>query len=98
MINAFTENGIPILCIHDSFIVDYSRVIMLKEVMAWASEKVVGRAIPVTSYQMGLDEVEEKEPERVEGYIEMRQQDPTPQYLARQHLFSERALYLHSLS
>lgn len=54
----FTNQGVPVLSVHDSFIVDYSRVGELKRVMAEASEGVVGKPLPVSWGGVGLDEVE----------------------------------------
>jgi hypothetical protein len=54
----FTDQGVPVLSVHDSFIVDYSRVGELKRVMAEASEAVVGKPLPVSWGGLGLDEVE----------------------------------------
>ncbi len=54
----FTEQGVPVLSVHDSCIVDYARVGELKRVMAVASEAVVGRALPVSWTGVGLDEVD----------------------------------------
>jgi hypothetical protein len=54
----FTAQGVPVLSVHDSFIVDYTRVGELKRVMADASKEVVGRALPVSAKALGLDEME----------------------------------------
>lgn len=54
----FTEQGVPVLSVHDSCIVDFTRVGELKQVMAEASEAVVGRALPISaSGGLGLDEI-----------------------------------------
>ena len=50
----FTEQNVPVLSVHDSFIVDYTHVAELKRVMAEASEAVVGRALPVSWTGVGL--------------------------------------------
>lgn len=52
----FTKLGIPVLSVHDSFIIDYRKVGMLKDVMAKASRQVAGQALPVEGYRLGLDE------------------------------------------
>jgi len=54
----FTEQGVVVLSVHDSFIVDYTRVGELRRVMSEASEAVVGRPLPVFSEGMGLDEID----------------------------------------
>ncbi len=45
--NHFTQKGIPVLCIHDSFISQEDRVEDLIDVMGWASEVVAGRPLAV---------------------------------------------------
>lgn len=65
VLNHFTRQGIPILCIHDSFIIDWTRGAELKRVMAEASEAVVGRFLPVESKAVGLDEVAGEWPKHV---------------------------------
>lgn len=54
----FTQQGIPVLSVHDSFIIDYTRAGELKRVMAEASAAVVGRAMPISASAVGLDEME----------------------------------------
>lgn len=54
----FTAQGVPVLSVHDSFIIDYTRVTELKRVMAEASAAVVGRAMAVSSNAAGLDEMD----------------------------------------
>ena len=53
----FTEQDQPVLTVHDSCIVDYTRAGELRQVMAEASAAVVGRPLPVTANGVGLDEV-----------------------------------------
>jgi hypothetical protein len=57
----FTAIGVPVLSVHDSFIIGYDRGGELKRVMAEASEVVVGRALPVSSSGIGLDEVTDEQ-------------------------------------
>lgn len=52
----FTMLGIPVLSVHDSFIIDYTNVKLLKWAMRVASEAVVGRALKVSHSGRGLDE------------------------------------------
>ena len=54
----FTEQGVVVLSVHDSFIVDYTRVGELRHVMSEASEAVVGRALPMDRHGVGLDEID----------------------------------------
>ncbi|MBN8630158.1 MAG: hypothetical protein J0L76_04800 [Rhodobacterales bacterium] len=51
----FTRRGVPVLSIHDSFIIDYTRVEELKRVMGIASRIAVGRALAVEANGAGLD-------------------------------------------
>lgn len=54
----FTAQGVPVLSVHASFIIDYTRVGELKRVMAAASAEVAGVALPVSAKALGLDEME----------------------------------------
>lgn len=54
----FTAKEVPVLSVHDSFIIDYTRVTELKRVMAEASAAVVGRAMAVSFNAVGLDEMD----------------------------------------
>lgn len=54
----FTAQGVPVLSVHDSFIIDYTRVTELKRVMAASSAEVAGIALPVSAKAIGLDEME----------------------------------------
>lgn len=51
----FTRKGIPVLCIHDSFIIDYGYAGELRAVMAEASEAVVGKPLALDG-KAGLDD------------------------------------------
>ncbi|MEJ6397477.1 hypothetical protein, partial [Yoonia sp. 208BN28-4] len=84
-------------CIYDSFIIQYDGAGALKQVMAEASQAVVGLPINVESNFIGLDEIEQKDPDYVDGYKAARHLEPCTEYHARQHLFTERRLYLRSL-
>jgi hypothetical protein len=50
-----TPRSIPVLSVHDSFIIDYTRVDELKRVMGVASKWVVGRRLALESNGAGLD-------------------------------------------
>jgi hypothetical protein len=88
---------VPVLSVHDSFIVDYSRVGELKRVMAEASEAVVGKPLPVSSGGVGLDEVDPDEGEDLRQWREERI-DRSEGYLARNTSWklenTERAVYV----
>lgn len=51
----FTQRSIPVLSVHDSFIIDYTRVDELKRVMGVASKWVVGAALEMDASGPGLD-------------------------------------------
>lgn len=53
----FTVLEVPVLSVHDSFIVDYTHVGELKRAMALAAEEVVGQTLPVSASGPGLDEI-----------------------------------------
>lgn len=53
----FTRRGIPVLSVHDSFIVPYTHVGLLKRVMTAAARAVVGKALAMESKWLGLDEM-----------------------------------------
>lgn len=46
--NHFTKQGIPVLSVHDSYIIDYMKVAELRHVMAEASKAVVGQPLPTS--------------------------------------------------
>ncbi|MEY8099841.1 hypothetical protein AB9F29_21000, partial [Falsihalocynthiibacter sp. S25ZX9] len=80
----FTEQGIPVLSVHDSYIVEYRRVTELRVAMAKASEAVVGRALPTSIKLPDLSEhpditdgmakgqIQNREVVRCKGYLERR--------------------------
>lgn len=83
----FTAQGVPVLSVHDSFIIDYTRVAELKQVMAAASEQVAGVALPVAAKGLGLDEMDADE--RLD-YVEWFQTPRTLRYLGRLRGWEER--------
>lgn len=42
----FTRQGVPVLSVHDSYIIDHMKVAELRQVMAEASEAFMGRPLP----------------------------------------------------
>ncbi|SFU22051.1 hypothetical protein, partial [Sedimentitalea nanhaiensis] len=79
----FTEQDVPVLSVHDSCIVDYTRVGELKRVMAEASEAVAGRALPIANQFYGLDEQQDPTADFVRDYIVWRQTARSDGYLRR---------------
>lgn len=97
VINFFTRRGIPVLCVHDSFLINYRRAAQLKAVMETVSKFETGRIVKLSNNYLGLDEMERHSPELVEDYIESRHRDRCSEYRIRQRLFGERVSYLRSL-
>jgi len=79
--------SVPVLSVHDSFIIDYTRVGELKRVMAAASEQVAGVALPVSAKALGLDEMEADD--RLD-FVEWYQIPRTLGYLGRLKGWEER--------
>jgi hypothetical protein len=50
VINKMTKNNIPVLCVHDSFVIDIENIFFLKKVMMEAAAEVTGRDIPQDLY------------------------------------------------
>lgn len=78
----FTDQGRPVLSVHDSCIIDYTRVAELKWVMTEASETVIGTVLPTANQFFGLDEVD-TEAEHVRDYVIWRQTARSEGYLPR---------------
>ncbi len=96
IINFFTRRGIPVLGVHDSFLINYKMAQRLKVAMTATARHSVGRSIVLSNNYLGLDEVERQSPDLVEDYVQMRQRERCPEYLVRQRLFNERVSYLGS--
>lgn len=94
IINYFTRRDIPILCVHDSFLINYRLARKLKIVMDAVARSMIGCPISLSNNYFGLDEVERQSPDLVEDYMLMRRRDRCPEYLIRKRLFSERVSYL----
>ncbi|WP_412555273.1 hypothetical protein [Shimia sp. MIT1388] len=97
VINYLTKRQIPVLCVHDSFLINYRHANMLKTVMRGACLFEVGRQVALSNNYQGLDEMERDSPELVADYIEFRHRDRCSEYRIRQRLFGERVSYLRSL-
>ncbi|WP_157063857.1 hypothetical protein [Phaeobacter sp. 11ANDIMAR09] len=83
----FCELAVPVLSVHDSYLIDYTRVRELKRVMAVASERVCGVALPTSNQFYGLDEAD---PEYVQDYIAFRQAARSEGYLRRKAQHEQR--------
>ncbi len=79
----FCDRAVPVLSVHDSFIVDYTRVGELKRVMAEASTGVAGAPLPTSNKFYGLDEQPDPNADHVKDYIICRQTARSEAYLQR---------------
>lgn len=62
VLRVFTRLEIPVLCVHDSFIIDYSMARRLKLAMQSAAIGALGRQVALTNNYLGLDEVQVASP------------------------------------
>ncbi len=97
VIRCFTKQRIPVLCIHDSFLIGYSYAIRLKTAMNLAAKRVLGCPVALSNNYLGLDEVERSTPSLVDDYMDMRFLPRSHAYRVRQRIFDERLAYLDSL-
>lgn len=81
----FTAQGVPVLSVHDSYIIDYTRVLELKAVMQRAAGEVLGVTLAVASTAMGLDEFrsDERDPGVVLDFVQWAQPVRSCGYLDR---------------
>ena len=84
VLRAATARNLPVLCIHDSFVVDYRKTKLLKFLMGLSSRRVVGHTLPIASDWMGWDEVDEQ---RRDDYVEARSVQPTRGSMERRKVF-----------
>jgi hypothetical protein len=90
IINVFTAARVPVLCIHDSFIVPYDQVGRLKFAMAAASRAEIGQPLPIVADYVGVDEMADDPDEVRLDYVTWRQTERGPGYLARLEEFESR--------
>lgn len=76
-----TKYNIPVLGVHDSFIVDFRRVRALKALMGLAALKFVGVDLPVKTTQPGADEI--THPEARKTYMLSREVSRSDGYTQR---------------
>jgi hypothetical protein len=79
----FTKQGVPILSVHDSYIIDHMKVAEMREVMAEASEAVMGRALPTAIKLPDMPEYEDVTDEDFQLHIENRKGLRCVEYLDR---------------
>lgn len=68
----FTEQGVPVLSVHDSYIIDHMKVAELRQVMAEASEAVMGRALPTAIKLPDMPEYADVSDRKLQEHIENR--------------------------
>lgn len=88
--NHFTAQSIPVLSVHDSYIIDYTHVGELRSVMSEASQTVVGGPLAVSSNGTGLDEFTDDRDYVVQDFIRWQQSPRSNGYLQRLSNHEER--------
>lgn len=96
VLRVFTRLEIPVLCIHDSFIIDYSMAGRLKLAMRAAARRALACEVALSNSYLGLDEVEAASPSLVDDYLQIRHRPRCHAYEVRQRRFRERLVYLES--
>lgn len=85
----FTGRGIPVLSVHDSFIIDYTHVGDLKRIMGLAALHVVGKPLAIEAIGLGLDEISD-DPAVVLDYQTWRETPRGRGYLGRLSRWEDR--------
>lgn len=88
--NHFTGKGIPILSVHDSYIVECSHVIEMQEVMAKASEAVVGIPLSTSIKLQEMPEGTAATDKAIQGHVLGCKVVRSPGYLDRLARFEAR--------
>lgn len=79
----FTEQGIPVLSVHDSYIIDCMRVAEMRAAMAKASEAVVGRSLPTSIKLPDMPEYSEITDGMLKAHVQNRKNLRCQGYLER---------------
>lgn len=79
----FTEQGIPVLSVHDSYIIDCMRVAEMRAAMAKASEAVVGRPLATSIKLPDMPEYSEITDGMLKAHIQNRKDVRCQGYLDR---------------
>jgi hypothetical protein len=69
----FTKQRVPVLSVHDSYIIDHMKVAELRQVMAEASEAVMGRALPTAIKLPDMPEYANVTDEQLQMHIDNRE-------------------------
>ena len=96
ILRVFTRHQIPVLSVHDSFIIEYSMARRLKVGMGAAAIAALGCQVALSQNYQGLDEVQRANPDLVDDYVQFRHRPSCPAYEVRQRCFNERLAYLGS--
>ena len=86
----FTEKGIPVLSVHDSYIVECSHLAEMKEAMVRASEAVVGMPLSISVKLADMPESVEATDEAIQEHILGREVVRSQGYLDRLARFETR--------
>jgi hypothetical protein len=93
VIYLFAHRGIPVLCVHDSFIIDYRYGGWLKRVMAQATKSIIGREVATSHNYLGRDETEKMSPDYLDDYVAFRHRVVCPASETRRRLFELRPVF-----
>ena len=85
----FTEQRIPILSVHDSYIIDHMKVAELRDVMAEASNAVMGRELPTAIKLPDMEEYADVTDEQLQEHIENRKGTRCVGYMERVYDYQE---------
>jgi hypothetical protein len=83
VLREFTQQSIPVLSVHDSFIIDYRHVGALKQAMERSAQEVAGGPLSISSSGPGLDEFQTHDPWVVLDFVTWRQTPRCEGYLRR---------------
>ena len=85
----FTSIGVPVLSVHDSYIIDHMRIDELRAVMADASKSVVGISLPTALSLPDLPEYQDVSDQQLQDHIENRKGIRCRGYMERLFTFQE---------
>lgn len=83
----FTQKEIPVLSVHDSYLVDCKHGEELKQVMSEASEQVIGRPLRANYYIPGREDFQPVNEHQLKWAVYEREQTSCQGYLDRLEAF-----------
>ncbi|MEP2971736.1 MAG: hypothetical protein ABJP04_05900, partial [Hyphomicrobiales bacterium] len=86
----FTRQGVPVLSVHDSYIVDHMKVAELRQVMAEASEAVMGRPLPTAIKLPDMPEYANVTDQQLQEHIDNRKGVRCLGYMDRLFAYQEK--------